>query len=291
MVASQPADVLFSFTGLALRGGQTGPHADGWGLACYDGKFARLFLEEHPAYSSPFARFLRENPILAKLAVAHVRKLTRGQACIQNTHPFCRVVNGRHIVFAHNGTLPNVRSRKLRYQSTLGDTDSEHAFCVLLDALRERFGPTYPEDPHELGALLHELGNELGQDGVFNFLFADGQHLFARCGDSLYATVRRAPFCDVTLVDAEVSMNFGDHSGHNGHGGTGDLRMAAVATMPLTRNETWIRGRPGTLWLFADGDLVHTWNPPEGYTEAAPKIVPEGVAVAAPSPVTAPPAE
>jgi predicted glutamine amidotransferase len=272
MVASQPADVLFSFTGLALRGGQTGPHADGWGLALYDGKFARLFLEEHPAYSSPFARFLRENPILAKLAVAHVRKLTRGQACIQNTHPFCRVVNGRHIVFAHNGTLPNVRSRKLKYQSTLGDTDSEHAFCILLEALRDRFGHEYPEDPHELGALLFELGNELGQDGVFNFLFADGQHLFARCGDSLYATVRRAPFCDVTLVDAEVSMNFGNHSA-----GASELRMAAVATMPLTRNENWIKGTPGTLWLFADGDLVHTWTPPEGYVEAAPKIIPEGV--------------
>ena len=43
MVASQPADVVFSFTGLALRGGKTGPHADGWGLALYDGKFARVF--------------------------------------------------------------------------------------------------------------------------------------------------------------------------------------------------------------------------------------------------------
>jgi len=270
MVASEPADVLFSFTGLAMRGGQTGPHADGWGLAVYDGKFARLFLEEHPAYSSPFARFLRENQMLAKLAVAHVRKLTRGAASIHNTHPFCRVVNGRHIVFAHNGTLPTIRSRPLRRESTLGDTDSEHAFCVLLEALRERFGPNYPDDPLQLGSLLFELGNELGQDGVFNFLFADGQHLFARCGDSLYATVRRPPFGDVTLVDAEVSMNFGDHAG-----GSSELRMAAVATMPLTRNESWIRGTPGTLWLFAQGDLVHTWTPAPGYVEAHPVIVPD----------------
>jgi hypothetical protein len=27
--------------------------------------------------------------------------------------------------------------------------------------------------------------------------------------------------------------------------------------------------------LFADGDLVHTWTPPEGYVEASPPIVPE----------------
>ncbi|MET0385837.1 MAG: class II glutamine amidotransferase [Polyangiales bacterium] len=271
MVASQPADVVFSFTGLALRGGQTGPHADGWGLALYDGMFARLFLEEHPAYSSPLARFLRENPILAQLAVAHVRKMTRGTAAIENTHPFVRVVNGRHIVFAHNGTLPHVRERPLRHESTLGNTDSEHAFCVILEELRERFGPVYPDEPQRLGDMLFEVGNALGQDGVFNFLYADGRHLFARCGDSLYATVRRAPFREVTLVDAEVSMNFGETA----NGGHGDLRMAAVATTPLTRNETWIKGTPGTLWQFTDGDLVQTWQPAEGYAEANPKIVPD----------------
>src|SRR3954466_3720402 len=90
IVSNVPADVDFSFTGLALRGGQTGPHADGWGLSLYDGLFARTFLEPHPAYASPLARFLRANPIHTPLAVAHVRKMTRGVASIQNTHPFLR---------------------------------------------------------------------------------------------------------------------------------------------------------------------------------------------------------
>jgi predicted glutamine amidotransferase len=269
MVASQPADVVFSFTGLALRGGKTGPHADGWGLALYDGKFARMFLEQDPAFSSPLARFLRDNPILARLAIAHVRKMTRGGACIQNTHPFVRVMQGRHLVFAHNGTLPSVRSRRLRYESTLGDTDSEHAFCVILEAVREAFGPRYPDDPHQLGKLLYELGNELGQDGVFNFLFADGEHLFARCGDSLYSVQRSAPFGLATLVDAEVSVNFGELHGL-GH----DLRMAAVATTPLTRNEHWVKGNPGTLWTFANGQLIDSFAPQPTYREAKPEIVP-----------------
>ena len=57
MVSSVPTDLTFSFTGLALRGGQTGPHADGWGVALYDGRFARTFLEPHPAFSSRLARF------------------------------------------------------------------------------------------------------------------------------------------------------------------------------------------------------------------------------------------
>jgi predicted glutamine amidotransferase len=268
MVASQPADVIFSFTGLALRGGKTGPHADGWGLALYDGMFARVFLEQDPAFSSPLARFLRDNPILARLAIAHVRKMTRGGASIQNTHPFVRVVQGRHLVFAHNGTLPHVRSRSLQYESTLGDTDSEHAFCVLLEAMREAFGSHYPDDPHVIGKLLYELGNQLGQDGVFNFLLADGQHLFARCGDSLYSVQRRAPFSEATLVDAEVSVNFGELHPHD------DLKMAAVATAPLTRNEHWVKAAPGTLWIFSQGELIDTFAPSPSYAEGAPTITP-----------------
>src|SRR5882757_8496380 len=148
MVSSVPTDLTFSFTGLALRGGQTGPHADGWGVALYDGRFARTFLEPHPAFSSRLARFVRENPIPTRLAIAHIRKMTRGAAAIQNTHPFVRVLHGRHLVFAHNGTLPQVRDRPLRFESPIGDTDSEHAFCVILDALRARYPTRYPEDPH-----------------------------------------------------------------------------------------------------------------------------------------------
>jgi predicted glutamine amidotransferase len=260
MVASHPADVVFSFTGLALRGGQTGPHADGWGLSLYDGKFARSFLEHHPAFSSPLARFLRENPILTQLAIAHIRKMTRGVSSIQNTHPFLRVWHNRHIVFAHNGTLPHVKERALRYESTLGDTDSEHTFCVLLEAMREAYGARFPDDPAELGKTLFELSNELAKDGMLNFLLADGDHLYARCGDSLYWTERRSPQEHATLVDAELRVRLGDILGP-----ADDARMAVVATAPLTRDETWHRAAPGTLWIFSRGDLVQTFEPPSDY--------------------------
>ena len=142
MVSNVPADLAFSFTGFALRGGQTGPHADGWGVSLYDGRFARTFLEPHPAFSSPLARFVR-------------------------------VFDRRHLVFAHNGTLPNVRDVRLDYESAIGETDSEHAFCVMLEALRKRHGGQYPKDPLVLGEFLYEIGNELGADGVFNFLLAE----------------------------------------------------------------------------------------------------------------------
>ena len=42
--------------------------------------------------------------------------------------------------------------------------------------------------------------------------------------------------------------------------------LAVVATAPLTRDETWIRATPGTLWVFHDGALVQTFD---GLPEAA----------------------
>jgi glutamine amidotransferase len=259
MIANAPADLMFSFSGFALRGGQTGPHADGWGVSFYDGSFARTFLEPHPAYSSPLARFLRDNPIKADLAVAHIRKATRGRATLANTHPFVRVLHGRHIVFAHNGTLPHVRQIPLHYESAIGETDSEHAFCVILEALRAKYGEHYPEDPRELGRSLFELGNELGRDGVFNFLFADGAHLYARCGDHLAAITRRAPFGHATLVDADVRV---DLQQSMGEAPNADGRMAVVATEPLTRDEAWEKAEPGTLWVFGKGERLLSF--PEG---------------------------
>lgn len=262
IVSNIPADVDFSFAGFALRGGQTGPHADGWGLSLYEGMFARTFLEPHPAYSSPLTRFLRENPIHTPLAVAHVRRMTRGRASIENTHPFLRVFHGRHIAFAHNGTLPNVWDIPLKEESTIGQTDSEHAFCVVLERLRQAYPKSYPKDPLELGRRLFEIGNELGTDGVFNFLFADGEHLFARCGDNLALVERRSPFGHATLVDSDVRVHFGDVMGQ----GT-DGRMAVVATEPLTRDEPWEKAVPGMLWVMGRGEVLATFRPPNAEAE------------------------
>ena len=273
VVSNVPTDLVFSFTGFALRGGQTGPHADGWGLSLYDGLFARTFLEPHPAFSSPLARFLRENPLQSALAVAHIRKMTRGDARIENTHPFVRVLHGRHLVFAHNGTLPNVRERRLRLHSTLGDTDSEHAFCVLLEALHDAYGGSYPRDPVRLGHTLYELGNELGGDGVFNFLYADGECLYARCGDNLSCIVRRPPFGSATLVDADVRVNLGEVLRE-----VPDSRMAVIATHPLTRDEPWQKATPGTLWVFRAGELLATFG--DSQTQVTPRAT-RGTDVAA----------
>ncbi|HET9991064.1 MAG TPA: class II glutamine amidotransferase, partial [Kofleriaceae bacterium] len=109
MECNVPTDIVFSFSGLALRGGAKGPHADGWGLALYDGKAVRSFLEPHAAAKSALATYVRLNPIKTLLAIAHVRKRTRGQVTLANTHPFVRELWGRSWTFAHNGTVKAAR--------------------------------------------------------------------------------------------------------------------------------------------------------------------------------------
>jgi glutamine amidotransferase len=170
-----------------------------------------------------------------------------------------RVVDWRHAVFAHNGTLLRARERPLVRETTIGDTDSEHAFCWLIERLRDRYPHGLPDDGITLGATIFELANDLGSDGIFNVLISDGRFLFARCGDNLVHIVRRAPLGHAILADEELRVDF-----------TQVLRapgsVSVVATSPLTRDEEWVRATPGTLWVFRDGELLQSFP---GLTEAA----------------------
>jgi predicted glutamine amidotransferase len=250
MECNVPTDIVFSFAGLSARGGRRGPHADGWGLALYEGRVARLFLEPAPAASSPLARFVREHPIKTLLAIAHVRRKTRGHVSLANTHPFVRELWGRHFVFAHNGTVKGVRRHKLGHFRPLGQTDSEHAFCALLAALQHDF----PDGPPPSAALAEAVAGHagrIGRDGTFNMLLGDGAQLFARCATRLCFIVRQAPFKKATLCDEDVCVDFAEVT-------TPRDRVAVVATAPLTRDETWTPGEPGTLWVFRRGRLART---------------------------------
>jgi len=250
MECNVPTDIVFSFSGLRRRGGRTGPHADGWGLAFYEGRSARVFLEPAAACESPLARFLSDHPIKTLLAVGHIRRRTRGPTTLANTHPFVRELWGRHWVFAHNGTLRTVRRLKLGTFRPIGTTDSEHACCVMLEALRTGFSD-YPRRARDLWEAVAEIGGEIGAHGTFNFLLGDGRHLFARCGTKLCHIIRQAPFGAAVLADDDVRIDFAEVT-------TPRDRVAVVATAPLTRNEAWTHGRPGELWVFDRGSLRAT---------------------------------
>ncbi len=250
MECNVPTDIVFSFAGLRQRGGKTAEHADGWGLAFYEGRAARVFLEPAAAANSPLARFLGENAIKTKLAIGHVRKRTRGEVSVANTHPFVRELWGRHWVFAHNGTIKATRGLSMGRFRPIGSTDSERAYCHLMEALASSFD-TYPREPRLLFEAVAEIGRTLGSRGSFNFLLGDGRHLFARCATKLCYIIRRAPFGKARLSDDDVTVDFSAVT-------TPRDRVAIVSTVPLTVDETWTRGEPGTMWVFDQGSLRGT---------------------------------
>lgn len=244
MSANVPTDIRFSFAGLARRGGETGPHADGWGIAFYEGRGCRSFHDPEPSARSDLARLLKAYPIKSRLVVAHVRRANRGCVALENTHPFGRELWGRPWTFAHNGQLKGVKRLALGRFRPIGTTDSEHAFCWLLGRLEARWCAL--PSPSRLDAVLPDLFGELAGLGVFNALLGDGRTLYAHCGKRLSVITRRAPFGRATLLDEDLQVDFSAET-------TPDDVVSVVATRPLTRDEDWRELRPGETLALREG--------------------------------------
>jgi glutamine amidotransferase len=138
--ANVPVAATFSFRGLAARGGLTGDHVDGFGMAFHDGVGCRVFVDEAPASRSPLAAFLGLHPMRAPTVLAHVRKATQGGVSLANCHPFRREWAGRSWLFAHNGDLKSFDPALGEHFRPVGQTDSERAFWGLLQGLQQHFG-------------------------------------------------------------------------------------------------------------------------------------------------------
>ena len=59
---------------------------------------------------------------------------------LQNCHPFIRELWGQAWVFAHNGDLKDFNPPLQGDFLPIGETDSELAFCLLLQTLKNAFG-------------------------------------------------------------------------------------------------------------------------------------------------------
>lgn len=245
MTANVPTDICFSFAGLMRRGGGTGPHGDGWGIGFYEGRGYRAFHDPDASAESEIARFVQGYSIKSEIVISHIRKANRGRICLENTHPFARELWGQTWAFAHNGQLRGIKRWPLRRYRPVGTTDSEHAFCWLLDQVWEAF-PEYPRRPGALWQLIAELCARLAQLGVFNALLSDSRTLYAHCGKRLCWLTRRSPFGRATLVDTDMSIDFARHTTPN------DL-VSVIATAPLTRDEPWQSFSPGELRVFQAG--------------------------------------
>ena len=239
-----PTDASFSFTGFCQRGGKTDHHADGWGIAFFEGRGLRLFVDQDNAADSQMAAFLRSYPLKSQNIIAHVRKATVGQVCLENAHPFTRELWGRHWVFAHNGDLKDYHPKLHGAFRPVGSTDSERAFCWLMQELAKSHASV--PDVQELTHTLRELIPQITPYGTFNCLLSNGEAMWAHCSTRLHYLVRQHPFSQATLMDEDWTLNFADVAQ------PGD-RAAVIVTQPLTRDEQWTAFAPGELKVFVDG--------------------------------------
>jgi len=179
----------------------------------------------------------------------HIRQANSGEVSLVNTHPFIRPMWGKNWTYAHNGQLADYKTKLvITSHMPIGETDSEHAFCWILDQLLKNFGANVPT-PKDLFHYVVGLCQEINQLGVFNLLLTDGDFLLVYCANNLHWLTRRAPFGKASLIDAEMVVNFDQETTDN------DI-VTVIATQPLTDDETWQKMQPGDGLLFSKGQLI-----------------------------------
>lgn len=244
-----PTDICFSFTGFVKRGGITDEHTDGWGISFYEDHGLRTFLDTLPAARSKLAAVVREYPIKSLHVLAHIRKANIGAVALRNTQPFCREMWGRYWSYIHNGDLYDYREKAYSYYTPVGDTDSEAAFCAILNAVKDQF-PAGDCTNQQLLEVLQQQADYLSQYGIFNAMLSDGRSMFVYKTTHLSAITRAHPFAVAQLKDESVTIDFTQVTQSTD-------KVTVIATHPLTTNERWIDLPCNKMLLLQGGAIVN----------------------------------
>lgn len=149
--------------------------------------------EPDAAHGSECLAFLQAKDPTSTIVLAHVRRATQGRPMLRNTQPFARELGGRMHVFAHNGMVPGIEhDRRFRVRSfrPVGDTDSEHAFCALLERMRPLWDRGEPGVDERMDAVV-AFAADLRQLEPANFIYTDGRARRERTAhDGSVATAR-----------------------------------------------------------------------------------------------------
>jgi predicted glutamine amidotransferase len=154
-------------------------HADGWGIAAYEGGEVRVQRRASAAHDGHYFREAAAR-VEATTALAHVRRATVGRIGLVNTHPF---VHGPFCL-VHNGTVPyfaEIRPHLLEAMTAehraaiRGGTDSEHLLHLIL-ATQARIGGSLFASLEAALRLVIALCREIGQEPHLglNVLLTDG---------------------------------------------------------------------------------------------------------------------
>lgn len=268
MQSRQPATVCLSLEEFARHGGLSGPHKDGWGIAFYEEGDVRLVKEARAASDSRWLRFIQTNPLRSTAVIGHIRKSTQGRRSLANTQPFVRELGGRVHVFAHNGDLDGARLRAslpLGAWRPVGDTDSEHAFCALLEQLRRLWRPASPPPALERRRqVVSRFAAALRALGPANFLYADGEAIFAHGHRRTHADGIRPPGLHVLCRSCAAERDAFSADGLRIESGSAPQEVVLLASVPLTPGEPWRALGDGEILVARGGRVEATALPPQG---------------------------
>lgn len=245
-------NATFSLGVFGERGGRLGPHKDGWGIAFKEGADFRLIKEAAPASASACLRFIESHEFLSEIVLSHLRLASVPLATsYTNTHPFSRELYGACHVFAHNGTTPGVLGDGRlvpTWNFPLGETDSERAFCALMDRLRSVLAHDDVLNVTKKLPVIQEWAIELARHGTANFLLSDSAYLYAHRSTSLFYVERQ---CVPARVFGSESLRVGLISAQ-----AGSQQVSLIATQPLTADEAWLPLPLGEVVAFQRGRRV-----------------------------------
>ena len=259
MSSRLPTTVGFSLESLARHGGAEGPHRDGWGVGYYSGPDVLLLREPVAASESELVQHIEQHGPPSELVISHIRLATHGERALQNTQPFMRELGGRSHLFAHNGELDNLAGLQGgggKQFRPIGDTDSEAAFCLLLNEL----APLWQEsgvDPPSIERrfdVVADYAARLRALGIANFLYADGDTLFAHADHrippgseeihpGLYTLERGCTEEIPDLIGSGVTLTMAHQT------------LTLAASVPLTE-ETWQPMARGEVLAISGGAVL-----------------------------------
>ena len=116
---------------------------------------------------------------------------------------------GRNWTYAHNGQLTGYEDvTNGACANPVGQTDSERAFCWILNKLHQEF----KQQPDDMLAMFKYgcslCGTVKSISGVFNMLLTDGEYVMCYCTNNLHWITRRAPFGKAQLIDEDMVVDF-----------------------------------------------------------------------------------
>lgn len=241
-----------SFRGF-LREGENNP--DGWGLAFYPDKSVQVIKEPLKANKSFLYEFIENYPrIQSKIFIAHVRQESISSISHKNTHPFQRELNGVEFSFAHNGTLKDYMSLDTSNFKPVGDSDSEYAFCHLLNRIKDKNIQKW--DKNYFKWLYNQI-REINEHGYFNCLLSNGEYLFSYYDTNSHKSLYYIPHdviynnLDLSDTDYKIRLELNEEKDYKGY---------IIATEPLT-DDKWQKFNPGELIVFKEGNIIFKTSP------------------------------